>query len=75
VTITTVTTWSGGGTVVSFFKHVNTMNYGWVSGASPLTAPAFQVAASDVALGTTWTFYVTSGDSSDHTVSYTITAH
>jgi hypothetical protein len=26
-------------------------------------------------LGTTWTFYVTSSDSSNHTVSYTITAN
>jgi hypothetical protein len=72
-TITTLTTWSGGGIVTSLFKHTDATNYGWVQGASPLMGPSFPVSSADIQAGATWMFYVTSSDSQDHSVSYTIT--
>ena len=71
-TITAVNIWSDGGSITSFFKHTDATNYGWGQGVSPLTLPSFTVTSADVSAGTTWMFYVTSNDTSDHTVSYSI---
>jgi hypothetical protein len=63
--------WYDGGSVTALFKHTDATNYGWAEGPS-LPATMVPVTSAEVQAGVTWTFFVTSADSSNHTLYYVV---